>query len=65
MDIQERKQKTIESVGKEIVRIRSGSTYRLESFNQASGECVLIPTHVGGRKTRKSYLNLWLDYRLA
>ena len=53
------------AVGKDIVRRRDRVRYLLESFDEKSGECVLIPRYVRSRKTRKWYGNLFLDYELC
>ncbi|MFC0666204.1 hypothetical protein ACFSKY_22480 [Azotobacter chroococcum] len=59
------KQMTIDAIGKKVIKKRSGCAYILESFDEKTERCVLVPAHVGGRTTKKWYAHLWLDYRLA
>lgn len=60
----ERKRQVQAAVGKTLHRKKDQVPYLLESFDERSGECVLIPKGKG-RKTRKWYANLLIDYAVA
>ncbi|WP_148071523.1 hypothetical protein [Pseudomonas putida] len=53
------------SMGKTMIKNRCGGPYRLDSFDSETERVTLIPLHQGGRKTRKWFRHLFLDYRLA